>query len=49
MHLMGLKYLYELNVFVYCLMAFVAGTVLVLAVQGPQKWRHKKIDDAYAA
>ena len=38
-HLVGIKYLYQLNVFVYCLFAFVGLTIIFTLVRRPGKWK----------
>ena len=36
---MGIKYLYQLDVFVYCLFAFVGLTIIASLVRRPSKWK----------
>ena len=38
-HLIGIKYLYQLNVFVYCLFIFVGLTLIFTLVSRPGKWK----------
>ncbi len=49
LHLMGIKYLYQLNVFVYCMFFFIAATILVLMIRGPAKWKRVSQEERYAA
>ena len=52
LHLMGIKYLYQLNVFLYCMFFFIGATVVVLLIRGPSKWRRltkeERLAQAYA-
>jgi hypothetical protein len=49
LHLVGIKYLYQLNVFVYCMFFFVGATILVLMIRGPAKWKRVSQEERYAA
>ncbi len=49
LHLMGIKYLYQLNVFVYCMFFFIAATILVLMIRGPAKWKRVSQEERFAA
>jgi len=52
-HLIGIKYLYQLNVFVYCLFIFVGLTLIFTLIRRPSKWkrlsRDEKEAEAYGA
>ena len=52
-HLIGIKYLYQLNVFVYCLFIFVGLTLILTLIRRPGKWkrlsREEREEAAYGA
>ncbi len=48
LHLEGLRYLFQLNIFLYCLAAFVLLTVIVLSITKAPKWRRRKAGEEYA-
>eukprot|EP00884_Botryococcus_braunii_P013724 jgi/Botrbrau1/22352/Bobra.0002s0030.1 len=48
-HLMGIKYLYELHVFIYCLLSFVLLSAVLLGLRGKIKWKRYSKEDAYAS
>ena len=47
-YLEGIKYLYQLNIFLYCMMGFVLLTLCFLLLAGPLKWKRSNRADAYA-
>lgn len=47
-YLKGIKYLYQLDIFLYCMMAFVLLTLGFLLLKGPLKWKRSSRADAYA-
>jgi hypothetical protein len=47
-HLQGIKYLYELHVFIYSLLSFVLLTTVLLALRGKIKWKRYSKEEAYA-
>ena len=49
LHLKGIRYLYQLNVFLYCMFGFVGLTLLLLVVRGPAKWKHATREERLAA
>lgn len=49
LHLMGIKYLYQLNVFLYCMFFFIAATILVLMIRRPVKWKKLSQEEREAA
>lgn len=53
LHLQGIRYLFRLHIFLYCLFGFVSLTALLLAFTKPKKWtrktRDKALEEAYAA
>lgn len=44
----GLKYIYTENIFIYCLLAFMALTFVFVLVVGPDRWKRTKLEDVYA-
>ena len=46
---MGIKYLYQLNVFLYCMFIFIGATIVVLLIRGPAKWRRMSKEERFAA
>lgn len=48
-NLIGIKYLYKLNVFLYCMFIFIGATVLVLLVRRPAKWKRVSREERTAA
>lgn len=48
-HLMGIKYLYELHVFIYSLLSFVLLTAILLGLHGKIKWKRYNKEEAYAS
>lgn len=44
----GLKYLYNENIFIYCMLAFMALTLAFVLIVGPDRWKRQKPEDAYA-
>ena len=46
---MGIKYLYQLNVFVYCLFAFVGLTIIYTLIRRPGKWKRLSRKEREAA
>jgi hypothetical protein len=48
-HLVGIKYLYQLNVFVYCLFAFVGLTIIFTLIRRPGKWKRLSREEREAA
>ena len=47
-YLQGIKYLYQLDIFLYCLMGFMILTGVFLFLKGPLKWKRLRPEDAYA-
>ncbi|KAK9823563.1 hypothetical protein WJX72_003814 [[Myrmecia] bisecta] len=48
LHLVGIKYLYQLHVFLYAMFSFVGLTIVYLFMRGPDAWKRYKVEDAYA-
>ena len=48
-YLKGIKYLYQLDIFLYCMMGFVLLTLGFLLLRGPLKWKRSSQAEAYAA
>jgi hypothetical protein len=46
---MGIKYLYELHVFIYSLLSFVLLTAVLLGLRGKIKRKRYNKEDAYAS
>jgi hypothetical protein len=46
---MGIRYLYQLNVFLYCMFIFIGLTVLLLLIRGPAKWKRTSKEERLAA
>ena len=46
---MGIKYLYQLNVFLYCMFIFTGVAIVVLLIRGPAKWRRMTKEELFAA
>ena len=46
---MGIKYLYQLNVFVYCLFTFVGLTAVFTLICRPGKWKRLSKEEREAA
>jgi LMBR1 domain-containing protein 1 len=44
----GLKYLYNENIFIYCMLAFMALALAFVLIVGPDRWKRTKPEDAYA-
>ena len=44
----GLKYIYNENIFIYCLLGFMALTLVFVLVIGPDRWKRRKLEDVYA-
>ena len=49
LHLMGIRYLYQLNVFLYCMFFFIGVTILLLLIRGPAKWKRVSKEERRAA
>ena len=47
-YLEGIKYLYQLDIFLYCMMGFILLTGVFLFLKGPLKWKRLRPEDAYA-
>ena len=48
LYLKGLRYVYQLNIFLYLFMAFMGLSIVAMVVKGPGRWARKKKEDAYA-
>ena len=48
-YLEGIKYLYQLDIFLYCMMGFVLLTFIYLFLKGPLKWKRLSAADREAA
>ena len=52
LHLKGIRYLFDLNIFLYCLFAFVGLALIWLSLRKGKKWERKtaeqKLEEAYA-
>lgn len=46
--IMGLKYIYTENIFIYCFLGFAALTCVYVVVRGPDRWKRTKLEDVYA-
>ena len=52
LHLEGIRYMFELHIFLYCLFAFVAATAVVLSLTKTKVWtrktKEKAMEEAYS-
>ena len=52
LHLQGIRYLFDLNIFLYCLFAFVGLSAAWLSLKKGRKWERKteekKMEEAYS-
>ncbi|KAI3435533.1 hypothetical protein D9Q98_001598 [Chlorella vulgaris] len=46
--IMGLKYIYTENIFIYAMLAFMLLTLLFVLIRGPDRWKRTKLEDVYA-
>ena len=52
MHLHGIRYIFQLNIFLYCLFAFMGLAIVMLSLGKQKKWvrksAEKKLEEAYS-
>lgn len=52
LHLQGIRYVFQLNIFLYCLFAFVGLAIVWLSFTKPKKWtrvnKDKQLEEAYS-
>ena len=52
LHLQGIRYVFQLNIFLYCLFAFMGLTILCLSFTKPKRWarvsKDKQLENAYS-
>jgi LMBR1 domain-containing protein 1 len=44
----GIKYIYTENIYIYCYLAVMLITLLVILLRGPDRWKKKKPEDFYS-
>ncbi len=47
MYLQGLKWVYQLNIFLYMMFGVMGLSLLFMVIKGPAKWKRAKRIDAY--
>lgn len=47
MYLRGLRYIYQLNIFLYMMLGIMGLSILAMLVRGPGKWKRPQRLDAY--
>lgn len=46
--LLGIRYLYSQNIFLYIMFSVTGLAALFMFVRGPNHWKRRKVEDAYA-
>jgi LMBR1 domain-containing protein 1 len=47
MYLKGLRYIYQVNIFLYMFMGIMGISMVLMIIKGPGKWKRPKREDAY--
>ena len=52
LHLQGIRYVFQLNIFLYCLFAFVGLAMVLMSFGKRKKWarisKEKRLEEAYS-
>ena len=52
LHLQGIRYIFQLNIFLYCLFAFMGVAIIFLSLGKQKKWmrksKEKQMEEAYS-
>jgi hypothetical protein len=44
----GIRYIYTENIYIYCFLAVMLITLIVILLRGPDRWKKKKPEDFYS-